>query len=127
MIEQSVIFGCGSMGGFVYVLRCAVILLVIGAVLWPINLCLALGLNNASQKVHHSVFTLLCAAAGVIVYAISQSESHPFGILVLGFHLVPLTVIGHFIYLVVLRRRQRDQLLKRANAVVAATPHHSPV
>jgi RsiW-degrading membrane proteinase PrsW (M82 family) len=116
MFDPFWIFACGSMRGLVPVLVFVVILLVIGGMLWPVNLCLALGLTKESQKVNNFVFVLLCAAAGVIVYAMSQSENYSIGLLLLGVLVLPVVVIAHFMYLVILRRRQRDHLLKRFSA-----------
>lgn len=109
-MHDLVILACGSMGNFAYVLLCAVILLGVGSVVWVANLCLALTLNTFAQQLGHFVFTLGCAAGGALLYVRAQSAAtHSFGWLLAAVLAVPSIVIGHFIYLMVLRRRQRER------------------
>jgi hypothetical protein len=106
-MNDRLILACGSMGNLAYVLLTAVIFLGVGSVLWIVNLCLSLTLDNSMQQLRHFLFALLCLGVGAGVCAFSERLG--FIVLVLGAHGVPLVVIAHFAYLMTLRRRQREQ------------------
>ena len=107
-MNQSLLLACGPSGGVLLVLLGGLVVLGTAGLLWIANLCLSLCLNTFSHQMGHFLFALSCLGAEMLLYVTGRSANNTGIPLALGVLVVPSVVIAHFIWLLAIRRRQRD-------------------
>ena len=113
MIEHSILFACGPGPEFVVLYFAFIGLLVLTGALFLGNICLLFALRDG---------LLLCHGIGLATYALLalalwtqvQNFSGNYPVIVGGVLALPVIVIGHFIWLVRLVRRERRALRAQA-------------
>ena len=112
MIADCTFFACGSMGGGLALLLLTVMALwIVSGVLFLANLCLLFELHDG-PLLRNASGLLLYTATGLAAYSHISSASlpNPEFLLFTGAFGLPAIVIGHFIWLVRLVRRERRAL-----------------
>ena len=112
MIADHTFFACGSMGNEFIALAIAVLALwTVAGVLFLANLCLLFALRDG-PLLRNGSGLLLYTATGLAAYSYITSAPVPNREFVLftGAFGLPTIVIGHFIWLVCLVRRERRAL-----------------
>jgi hypothetical protein len=112
MIADYSFFACGSMGGGLALLLLTVLALwIVSGLLFLVNLCLLFALRDG-PLLRNASGLLLYTAAGLAAYHRINSASvpNPEVLLFTGAFGLPAIIIGHFIWLVRLVRRERRAL-----------------
>ena len=85
-----------------------VVVLGTAGLLWIANLCLSMCLKTFSQQMGHFLFALSCMGSEMLLYVTGRSANNSSIPLAFGVLVVPAVVLVHFLWLLAIRRRQRD-------------------